>query len=742
MITRSALAIAIAGAASACGSDTASPTRNEIAVSVNVVGTPTFSIGQDSDGSPLATCDVSLAATATGQGAATWKDATFYWYTGLDRTKLQDSAIALAADVQASWSHPDIASSQQEQGGWQVSDWLPFDLEIVFRYAMTSPGDARSTRTRFTCGPAVPQGAVAPPAISQLGLSQRVQWQPSDTLAVQFKASSATGVWLTYTAFTGAFASDTIVSEALQPSVQRVVQKRIPAPATLGMPVVATVFAFDAFGQQVGQSIQTSSLVDVTRPVMQLAMFAPPYRVFTTNIGGTYFVGDSIDLVPAAGDNHGLNAFVWHATQGIYSDSIVAKGDSGAGGQLLIPVHQDWNDGLQFRFYSIDLTGNVSDTVTTPPHAFKFYPTMSRPTVVAPLTGDVGDALIDTARSAVYVLQGNQHRVAIHSLTTLQQTGTVALPGYPQSLDITPGGDSLIVVLRLGELAVIDLQHPSNAPTVIALNGVDINAGQYSDQARIAANDRLFVVLTGQTAAQHQLLEVNLATGTQRIRSDAGAAFAVSRSLDQRVLTVAGNLCVERYDVATDAFTACTIMYQNPALPSVDRTGEHFGIQLTAFDASLAPVATVQFPWNLGNAWLPTTISADGAYIFYYFFPIGVIRARVADGVILDRTIVPGFDPTDIRISPDGTKMLLAADDGATATGHLAVIDLRDADAQPLQLARAPLMLSPLRSTSITRPSTSRSRSARPPRWKATPPPPRPWRAITRDSVGSTGARR
>lgn len=717
--------------AEGCGNDSQSPNLKDVSVNVSVLGTPKFTVGQAIDGYPLANCIVTLTAQVATPGSIAWGSATFYWYTGLDRTKLQDSAVASPSDVQASWDMAAFDSTGLGEGGWAVSDGLPFDLEIAFQYLIGSSRDIHTVRSpRMTCGPAVPQGSVAPPSISQLAFVQpRAQWQPSDTMWTQFQSSSASGVWLTYAAFSGAFAADSVYSDALQPSAQHVVHARIPSTATLGYPAIATVFAVDPFGQEVQQSIETSPLVDITPPTLQLYMYPPPYFGMTTNLGGTYFAGDSIYYLAGIADNNAVNAFVWHASPGAYMDSLPASAVGAPFSRL--PVHAEWGDSVQFRFYDIDASGNVSDTIKTAPHAFTVYQTLNRPMVTGAMTADVTAALVDTARSAVYALEANQLRVGVFSATTLQQTATVPLPGYPISFDITSGGDSLVVALRW-ELVVIDLRDLSAAPTIIPLADVDTSAGVVAGQMRIAANDRAFVVRGSPTNPQPSPLEVDLATGAERIRSDAGSTSGISRSLDQKVLTFAGSGCVERYDSATDTFGPCTTTTPSGGAPSVDRTGQHFAIQRTAFDASFAPIGTVRTPWDLGNP--PTTISGDGAYIYYYNAPIGLVRARVSDGAIMDRTRVPQFSSTGffMSLSPDGSTMLLGWDDGTQGgTSHLATIDLRDSDAQPLLIAHAPAP-PPISAQRSRMASSSSARVTQTRPWRARPAAPRPWRGDSR----------
>lgn len=54
-------------------------------------------------------------------------------------------------------------------------------------------------------------------------------------------------------------------------------------------------------------------------------------------------------------------AYEWHASPGAYTDSLPA---SAVGAPFSkIPVHAEWGDSVQFRFYAIDASGNVSDTV-------------------------------------------------------------------------------------------------------------------------------------------------------------------------------------------------------------------------------------------------------------------------------------------------------------------------------------------------------------------------------------------
>lgn len=682
----------ICAAAAALGAckDSLSP-GSDGGITITVGGTPQFTISRTGDGYPRANCDVSLTAQGSRIANVTWSDATFYWYTGLDRTKTKDSAIVSAAEIQASWDTTGISAYGEAAGGWQLSDGLPFDAEIVFRYTVAGSGGLKSTRVRLTCGPAVPAGTVAPPTVSQLTLlPSRDRWQPADSLYIQYDASSPSGVWFTEAQIRGAFTQDVAASESLQTTLQRVIPQRIIDLAALGQPLVVTVWAVDAFGQGSYQRIQTSPLVDLTPPVVQLQQVDG--TSYTSTIGGTFFVGENIGFVPHVTDNHSLGAVVWHATPGTDGDSIPIHGGTEWGDfPRAVPVRADWGDSVQFRWYAMDSLGNVSDTLTTPAHAFRVYPTMVRPSITDSVGGPIDGTVIDTARAAVYVLQGRQHRIMVLSLATLEPTGTIALSGQPVSFDMTPGGDSLVVALHDNTLAVVDLRQPTAAPTLIALTAVD-TLYQYPAQLRIAANDRAFVVMTAAEVYDDSLLEVNFAAGTQRIRADAGGPLTgITRSLDQRVLAVARDVCVERYDAATDTFGPCVATSPDVAVPAIDRTGQHFAIHLTAYDSSLAPLQTVQAYRDLSGWLVPSALSADGAYL-YYGGAGEFIRARVSDGAILDRT-VSGFSPWEMHLSPDGNSMLLTEDDQWAAWNHIVLVDLRDADAQVLQAARAPRAL-------------------------------------------------
>lgn len=671
------------------------PARKLFDVHLSLWEAPSFAPDRASDGFPTADCHVTLTARATGEGSAQWEDATFYWYMGVDRTRPVDSTTASASDVDASWGNSGISRVLDERGGWQLSAGLPFDAKIVYRYELNTSHRVRSDSVRFTCGPAAPSGSVARPSLPVVELLPHSgPWQLGDTLGVHFQASSAAGLWFTYAGTAGAFRADSVFDEQLVSSAEHSVAFPIPQSASIDTAEVAGVVAVDVFGQQVAASVTTTPLVDLAPPTLYDTVLIPPHQIPSSTFGGSYFVGDTMRFRTIADDNHGLSYIGWRASATGYGDSLVAYGATADTGVMVIPISSTWLGAPPLTFFATDLAGNTT-TITPPPGAFTVYPTLKRPTTTAAIAGGVVDVVFDTARSAVYVLRGgNSQTIFQLSLPSLQLTRTIALPGVPVSADVTPSGDSLVLVLS-GQhpLYVVDLRQTTPQATVIPL-ALDSANAQAPVAVRIAANDAAFVTTSGATVDQYQLLEVDLATGAQRIRTDAGTDVgSLRRSIDRNVLAMWRAGCIERYVLATDAFGACRSI-GDPT--SIDGRGDYFAVGFAVYDSTLTllrQVSTVGETFWFDN--VGTALSADGVYLYECLPWEGLVRARVSDGALVDRSIAPAFNVCEVHVAPDGATAVLTSSNPLANGINLAAVDLRDADAQPVQMARSPSRAAP-----------------------------------------------
>ena len=91
------------------------------------------------------------------------------------------------------------------------------------------------------------------------------------------------------------------------------------------------------------------------------------------------------------------------------------------------------------------------------------------------------------------------------------------------------------------------------------------------------------------------------------------------------------------------------------------------------YDATLGFLRRMHSPFI---GWVPTAVSADGQYLYQGVAPHGIVRSRVSDGVMLDRSLGPVFTGALVRMSPDGT-MLVIVDNNCCGTSHIAVMDMR-----------------------------------------------------------------
>lgn len=668
----------------ACGDGTG-PNAMPLTVSVGLSAEPAFSARTTAEGLPEARCVVSLIAITSGAGKATWEDASFRWFAGTNRAAPLDSFSIPAAEIQQAWKSAEISGGETQTSVFQFWGDLPFELELSFRYRI---GNSRKTaNARFTCGPTVPPGGATAPTLSGMTLGPHTgAYEPGDTLVVSYRGASPTGVWLTAVEISGAFEADSLLVESLRTTTDRTVRFRIPANARLGVPASVTVFVVDAFGQQATQTILTTELVDETPPKLQLFMLPRGGGSYTSTFAGTYFVGDSITFLASASDNYSLSALLWEASPGTYRDSLVASAPF-LSPVLKIPVRAEWVGGVRFRFTARDALGMTSATVETPAGAFKILPTIIRPSRSVLLSGDTRDVVVDQARRVIYLLHSNPRYVSVLPLSTMQLSQTVAMPSTPTGLDITPGGDSLLVALSgVSALAVIDLRQTGLQYSLLPLTNLDAAANQRPVSVRVAANGKAFVSLAGSTPSSHRLLEIDLATGAQRVRTDGpadGFTVSIERSLDHSVLVASTGTCLQSYDAATDAFSPCRgIAIPQGIAPHADRTGQRFNRSLDVYDASLAwlrRVESVSEPMGSYTA----TISADGEYVYHVIWGVGVLRSRVSDGALVDRTLLPSIEPTLVRVSPDGTTLILVENRTGTSS-RIATIDLRPESGQAM----------------------------------------------------------
>jgi sugar lactone lactonase YvrE len=372
-----------------------------------------------------------------------------------------------------------------------------------------------------------------------------------------------------------------------------------------------------------------------------------------------------------------VQAVIWEVQPGGVRDSVVGPG----GWFISIPVRPEWaGQKIQIRLFARDASGLVSDTIVAPADSLFIYPSVDRPTTWTTLSGYAEDVIIDQARGALYLMQGAGIRV--FSLGAREITETIPLPSVASDADLTAGGDSLVLTLPYNRaLGIIDLRQPSRTVTLVPLRSVDSTLGQAPYQVRIAANGRAYVGLAGPSAAANRLLEVDLGTGAERLLPDAGrdgltGGAGLERSFDRTVLVLSQRLenLLQRYDVAADAFGPIQTRVNVQGPLRIDRTGARVSVGLDIYDADLAFQRRVTAPY--GALYVPgAALSPDGEYLYQAIALRGVARTRVSDGVLVDRSPTPFSATGYLRVSPDGTMLVIM--DSFNGTLKIATMDLR-----------------------------------------------------------------
>jgi hypothetical protein len=674
-------ALVVAG--TACGDSTAPQQAITVSVSVTHVAPPLI-LGDDSQ--PRIACDVEFSAAASGgDGSAKWLDAKGLWYAGIDRSTPFDSATWSAKEIQGSWDEAGIGPGQTQRATWTFYASVPFTTALEFHYQPVNggvTGDEKTAIVEFACGP-IPSTGTPDPTITALATGPMPETlEPSDTLTVEYSAASPAGLWQTAVVLSGPCEVHRLFAERLETSVNRSTRIAIPPECELGVPLVVSVIAEDAGLRTNGRELQTHAvLVDETPPVLSALHFPPAGTGIPPYSTGYFFGGDSIPIWPLAADNHALGKLSWEVLPDeVGLDGSLPLTGSRASPTILIRLPLEASGAIQIRLRARDAVGLESEAISTAPGAIHVYPTVDHPSASARVDGQTYGAIADTKRGVVYLLQSNAHRIAVLSLATMTVTGTIPLPvsSFATGFDITTSGDSLVVVLpATGALGIVDLRESPPRTTIIPLELLDSAKKQRPAQVRVLSNGKAFVTLEGLGESAFQLIDVDLATGEQHLRTDAGNGgqiiAAMGRSLDHNVLVVNGGPgAFQRYDIATDHFDAGRSP-KTSGLPVLDATGQYVAVGFDIYDGSLQFLRGVDSP--VLPATVPTVLSSDGRTLYQLLSGTGLLRSSVSDGTIVDRAHNP-IEGLQLWISDDGSLIVTAGWDSDNPS-NISTIDTR-----------------------------------------------------------------
>jgi hypothetical protein len=664
--------------AAACGESTG-PQAN-VDVTFGVTGIIGPNINQaPAEGNRVA-CDVGLFAVARGNGKATWGDATFRWYGGKDRSVAFDSAVVPATEVNRAWGGSSIDAGTRLTTSWTLWANIPFSAAVELHYRVAN-GTEKIVTTKFDCGPPVTStvGLAELSNISAVSPSEILE--PGGVLLVEYTAASQAGVWRTAVLVSGPCEVYQEFDERLETSLTKTAVMAIPADCELGTAVDVTVYVTDATLARRARQISTPyRLADKTKPTIRGTTIARP--------SGPYFVGESIDFSVTPNDNHSVKSVVWEVKPFGVRDSVESPA-RGSEVKVRIPVRDGWSGPIELRYFVHDATGLTSDTLVAAASSVAVYPTVQRP-VASFAMGDFDDAsedeVIDVKRNVAYLMQQRRRRIAVLSLATMEVESTIPLAIGPSDMDLTIGGDSLLVVsTELAAVGVIDLTRADRRLELVPLEPVPIGFPSTSvrnvSEVVALSNGKAFVVGHVDFGTRW-LIEIDLRTGAQRYRGEAGPGSIggtqlegalLARSHDASVMLVRSLDCLQRYDAASDQVSPCVRGTTLAAINSVDGTGQRISIGPDIYDAAWRHLRRIEMlPAGAGGS---SALTIDGQELFLPF-GAGVVRSNAVDGRILDHQ-VPPIIPKRVHATPDGKSMLVVGTSTATGYPAIALIDLR-----------------------------------------------------------------
>jgi len=687
--SRSLIAIALAVFLGAC-TDTTSPDK-PFTVALRLDGPPTQVITDSPDG-PVITCTFNVIAQASGTGAGTWDGATTLWYFGPDHSTAVDTTTNPPFEVAQAFGADSIRSGETKHASWYLYAGAPFEAQLSFGYNYANGNSSGTATTRITCGQTQANQAI--PIVTDVSVpSTTGELKIGDTVSVRYQATGASGIWMTIANITGAFAREQRFAERMATNVDRTVKFVVPSGATPNLPITISVRAYNASLQGTAKALNTQlTFIDNTPPVLgSVVVGERQVHPLLTPLAGQYAVGDSIILFAEATDNNALGWLVYElGAPANARDSVPATpGQTSMLWVTKIGVRPEWVGSPVMNVYVRDAGGLTSQTTSSPPDSLRFYPLVDHH-ATAPLQlstiFDTEDMLYDAKRDLMYVAIPRDNRIVVFSPSTMTLKPAIQLNTTPAGMDLSLSGDSLLVALPDARgVAVVDLTQSTPTPTVVSMQALLDSAGAaFAGQPpepeglRIAANGKMIVMLIWATSAGDEAVEVDLATGAQRIRTDARSAvnpyvfwtLSMGRTPDRSRIYMLGSNCSNEYESATDSFTSCTPSVGAQGGLAFDASGSRFTTSNELLDANLQQL-WVHNPlnWQEGDK---LAISPDDATI-YFGGPFGITAMRFADKTMMERIPIP-LTAERLFVDPNG-KWLLAFQN--TYGGRVTRVDLQ-----------------------------------------------------------------
>jgi hypothetical protein len=278
------------------------------------------------------------------------------------------------------------------------------------------------------------------------------------------------------------------------------------------------------------------------------------------------------------------------------------------------------------------------------------------------LSASAADVVYDAKRNVLYASEPDFSRISVLDLAKLQYRAPISVPGRPADIDLTPGGDSLVVALRnTNYLGFINLKASTPTTDTVRL------LAPSPRHLRVMANGKVLVSMTfAGSGYGGSIEEYDLKLKRVKGRTDVGfggavteqVPFAASADRKKLLALIDDSCCPESgyvYDATTDTWSG-EVRTINRFFPDVSASsaGSSFLIGSELFTGSLIRIGDMA-PNGYGSG--PTAIAPDGAS---GFFATGSAVATVSfpSGSVVASTALTEA-PTRIYVLPSGSAVVV-----------------------------------------------------------------------------------
>lgn len=611
-------------------SDVPSPSGPDAQLTVSL----SLDVIEDRGGSTM-NCVIGVRATANGApGArARWGEALVDHVSPVDPSQVIGQTRFTSAQIHGLVGSPDIQPGLQVLYDLRATDDFPFAGVLRQRYQPAWTSDVLEASQPFTCGPQPQAGGN--PVIVQFTAPDSLEPGGLGTLA--YRVTSEPGLWRLDFFFNGALLDGLSIDLAGESEVDDTLFFTVPS-LPVGSVLTLDMAATDLLGQSTVDSADDVMMTDLTGPDLIGLPRCKLVLPFCPSPAGREV---HVDITTVDASPH--TVLYTLGDPPIVIDSIPRP--AGYTNDILrLPVTETEAGRHTLTVWARDEVGRVSpDTLR---RDVLTYPRVQVARSDTVLPGTVTDIIIDTPRDRVYIAREDQPGVLALSASTLDPVTTFALGAAASGLDLTPGGDSLIVAV--GDSLAVAVVDPDGTR---ATEFVPLDAGWRPEHVRVAADGTWLIQSGGDMGAGPRTVIVEVDPGGQQAVIDsAGNAGAWTRMVaaDDRSRIAIDVGCTRVYDSGIGLSAACGT--DETVEMGTDGSGSVFG-DLWRTLSPAWDVLSIDHP--IGDRVESVEFSPDGARMLILS----------ADGIhVVDRS---AWEPTLFIEGPFSTGRLLLSPDAS-----------------------------------------------------------------------------